>query len=676
LACSEEIKVLLQKLIFGRRLANWEFTERKIGELEAVAAMGLDALASSAYGPEAALAILMSLGAAGTAVIGWIMAPILALLAILYISYRQTIRAYPSNGGAYIVARENLGTNASLLAAAALMIDYVLNAAVGISAGVAALTSAMPALHPYTLPMCLGILAAMTIVNLRGTLDAGRVFGPPTYLFVASFAVVLAIGITKAIAAGGQPEPVVQPPQLAPAQESVGLWLLLRAFAAGCTAMTGVEAVSNGVSAFREPVVKRARRTLTVIIGILGLLLAGIAYLSSAYGIGAMNQAQPGYQSVLSQLVAAVAGRGVFYYVAIASLLCLLCLSANTSFVGFPQMCRLVAQDDFLPRPFALFGRRLVFSVGIFYLAVTAALLLIAFGGITDRLIPLFAVGAFLTFTLSQAGMVVHWYREAGSRRTRRGSRVRHRARFAINGFGAVATGFAVLVIMVAKFTEGAWITILAIPCVIVLLRTIKRYYIELDRQLREDGPIDLKNSEPPIVFVATEWWNRLTDRALQFAIRLSPDVGAVHLMALGGPGAQEKRQALRRQWSEDVEEPAKRAGLPAPQLMLLEEPYRRIEKPLLELVEATTRDCPGRRIAVLIPEVVKEHWWQHLLHNHRAWRLRSALLRYGGSRVVVITVPWYLEEPSIEEALQEEQEDVETTMGADRRRMTARPAR
>lgn len=653
--------MLLRKLIFGRRLANWEFTERKIRELEGVPAMGLDALASSAYGPEAALAILMPLGAAGTAVIGWIMAPILALLAILYTSYRQTIRAYPSNGGAYTVARENLGTNASLLAAAALMVDYVLNAAVGISAGVAALTSALPALHPYTLLLCLAILAGMTMINLRGTLDAGRVFGPPAYLFVASFAVVLAIGITKAIAAGGHPQPVVQPPQLAPAQEAIDPWLLLRAFAAGCTAMTGVEAVSNGVSAFREPVVARAHRTLSAIVASLWLLLAGIAYLSSAYGIGAMDQAQAGYQSVLSQLLAAVVGRGAFYYVAIGALLCVLCLSANTSFIGLPQMCRLVAQDDFLPRPFAVFGRRLVFSAGILYLAVAAGILLIAFRGVTDRLIPLFAIGAFLTFTLSQTGMVVHWYQETSRRRTRAGGRIKHRVRFAINSLGAFSTGSAVLVIMVAKFTEGAWITVLAIPCVLVLLRMVKRYYVELDRQLRENGPIDLKSDEPPVVFVATDWWNRLTDRALQFAIRLSPTVTAVHMMALSGPDAQEKRQALQRQWFEDVEKPAKRAGLPVPHLMLPEEPYRRIEKPLLELIEGTARDCPGRRIAVLIPEVVKKHWWQHLLHNHRAWRLRSALLRYGGSRIVVVNVPWYLEEPSIEKALEDEQEDVKT---------------
>jgi hypothetical protein len=271
--------------------------------------------------------------------------------------------------------------------------------------------------------------------------------------------------------------------------------------------------------------------------------------------------------------------------------------------------------------------------------------------------------------------MVVHWYRVARSSRAEARHRVGHRVRLAINGLGAIATGLALLVIMVAKFTEGAWIIILAIPCVMVLLRTIKRYYVELEKQLREEGPIDLKHAEPPIVFIATEWWNRLTDRALQFATRLSPDVTAIHLMALSGPDAQEKRQALRRQWSDDVEKPARRVGLRPPQLMLLEEPYRRIEKPLLELIEAAARDSPGRRIAVLIPEVVKEHWWQHLLHNHRAWHLRSALLRYGGSRIAVITIPGYFEEPSIEEALEEEQEDVKTTVPARGKRRAARAA-
>jgi amino acid transporter len=648
--------MLLARLILGRPLANREYNERKIGAFEGVPAMGLDGLGSSSYGPEAALTILIPLGAAGLAHIGTVVLPILALLAILYISYRQTIRAYPTNGGAYTVSKENLGVNASLLAAAALMVDYILNVAVGISAGVGALTSAVPTLHPYTPELCLGILAVITVVNLRGTLDAGRLFALPTYLFVASFFLLLAIGVYRTVTAGGNPEPVTPVPALPDATEAVSVWLLLRSFAAGCTAMTGVEAVSNGVSAFREPVVKHGHRTLGAICAILGILLAGIAYLAHAYGIGAMDQTQRDYQSVLSQLAGAVVGRGVFYYVAIGSVLCVLCLSANTSFVDFPRLCRLVAQDDFLPRPFAVVGRRLVYSVGILYLAATAGLLLVAFGGITDRLIPLFAIGAFLTFTLSQTGMVVHWRRairdaEAGHQHNKR------RLSLVINAVGAATTCVALVIIIVAKFTEGAWITILVIPCVIVLLKAIRHYYDELTFRLRDDGRLDLHRSKPPIVLVATEGWNRLTDKALDFALSFSLDVIAVHLAKLQGPDADQETQSLRRKWSRDVEQPARDIGLRPPRLMVLQAPYRRIHVPLLQLIEQLEAEHPSRTIAVLIPEIVKRRWWENLLHTHRARRLRNALLRYGGSRLVVINAPWYLEEPKIKGALVPEEE-------------------
>ena len=643
------------RLILGRRLANEEQAERKIGAFEAVPAMGLDALGSSSYGPGAALTVLMPLGAAGLGAIGWIMLPILALLAILYVSYRQTIAAYPGNGGAYTVARENLGVGAALVAAAALMIDYVLNVAVGISAGVGALTSVLPALHPYTLALCLAILLCVTVVNLRGTMDAGLAWSLPTYLFLASFLTIIAIGVYKTMLAAGHPQPVVPPAALPAAAETMSLWLLLRSFAAGCTAMTGVEAISNGVSAFREPVVARARRTLGAVSAMLGLFLAGITYLVRSYGIAAMDQTEPGYRSVLAQLAGAVIGHGAFYYVALGSVLSILCLSANTSFVDFPRLCRLVARDDFLPRPFAVAGRRLVFSVGILYLAGAAGLLLIAFGGITDRLIPLFAIGAFSTFTLSQLGMVIHWRRALGRARAKR-DRHKHRASLAVNLLGAAATAIALAIIIVAKFAEGAWITLLVIPCVILLLRTVKRYYVVLDAQLREEGPVDLSRTEPPLMLLPTEGWNHLADRALQFALRLSPDVIAVHLTELAGPDIDERRRALRRQWARDVEEPARRAGLPPPQLVLLQAPFRRVAGPLLELIAAIEKEHSNRLIAVLLPQVVKAHWWQHLLHRHRAGRLRAALLRYGGSRVVVIDIPWYLEEPRIEEGLEQEE--------------------
>ncbi len=637
-------------LILGRPLPNREYAQRRITAVEGVPAMGLDGLGSSAYGPEAALSVLLPLGAAGLAYMGYVMGPILGLLAILFVSYWQTIRAYPTNGGAYVVARENLGTNPSLLAATALMIDYVLNVAVAISAGVGALTSAIPALHPHTLAICLAILVIITLANLRGTDEASRLWAVPTYLFVASFFLIIGFGIYQAVISGGHPQPVAAPPALAGSTAAVSFWLLLRAFSAGCTAMTGVEAVSNGVDAFKEPVIDRAHHTLAAICAILAVLLAGIAYLANVYHIGAMDQTQEGYQSTLSQLAGAVVGRGVFYYVAIGSALCILCLSANTSFVGFPRMCHLVAKDDFLPRSFAIVGRRLVFSVGIFYLAVTSGILLIVFGGITDRLIPLFAIGAFLTFTISQLGMVAHWRRELRQAKDGGGkSRSKLHASLAINFIGTITTGAALVIIVGAKFAEGAWITVLAIPPVFLLLKLIKRYYVDLDRRLREDGPISLQRSEPPLVMVATEGWNRLTDRALQFALQVSPDVIAVHMCARSGPDEDRNREtALRKQWSEDVEEPARRAGLRPPQLVVIDAPFRRLDSPLLRLVRRTEKENPNRVIAVLIPEIMKDRWWQHLLHTHRAWWVRRAILQYGGSRIVVINMPWYLDEPKL----------------------------
>jgi amino acid transporter len=630
-------------ILLGRRLANREHRERKIGAFEGVPAMGLDGLGSSSYGPEAALTVLMPLGAASVAYVGWVMAPIVALLLILFASYWQTIRAYPNNGGAYVVSRENLGTNAGLLAAAALMIDYVLNVAVGISAGVAALVSAVPALHPYILAICLGILLVITLANLRGTLDAGRLFALPTYLFAASFAVILVIGIARSMASGGHPKPLIPPPHVPAAATTVTLWLLLRAFAAGCTAMTGVEAVSNGMTAFKDPTVKYGHRTLSAIVGILGMLLAGIAFLVGRYDIAAMDQTRAGYQSVLSQLAHAVVGNGVFYYIAMGSLLCVLALSADTSFVGFPRLCRAIAGDRFLPKSFAIAGRRLVFTVGILYLAVTAGVLLVAFGGITDRLIPLFAIGAFLTFTLSQAGMVLHWRRELQKSRS-----ARHRLQLWINATGAMTTGTALIIIVITKFREGAWITVLAMPLVIGMLRAIRAYYDELQRRIRDPLPLKLDDTRPPIVIVATESWNKLTDKAMRFALSLSPDVYAVHLVQLTGPEAEEHDRNLRAQWRTDVELPARAAGVRPPQLIVLQAEYRNMHEPMLELVRELGKSSGGRRIAVLLPEIARQHWYQHLLHTFRPLRLRTRLLKAGEPLLVIIDVPWSLDETDI----------------------------
>jgi len=645
----------LVELLIGRRLSNREGEGRKMTALEGLPAMGLDGLSSSAYGPEAALTILMPLGAAGLVWVQPITGAILVLLAILAFSYWQTIEAYPVSGGSYTVAGDNLGANAGLLAGTALMIDYVLNVAVGISAGVAALVSAVPALHPYTLWLCLGVLALITIVNLRGTMEAGVVFALPTYLFLLCLGGVLAFGIWQAIAAGGHPHPVAAPPPMPKGNETIGIWLLLRAFASGCTAMTGVEAVSNGVNAFRKPAAMYAHRTLVAIVVLLAALLAGIAFLAPAYGLAAMDQTQPGYQSLLSQLTAAVAGRGVVYFVTIASVLAVLCLSANTSFVGFPRLCRLVAQDRCLPVEFADPGRRLVNSFGIVWLAICAGTLLVVFGGITDRLIPLFAVGAFLAFTLSQVGMAVHWWRRL---RQGKSSGFGPRTKFVINAVGALATGVSLAIILVAKFVEGAWITVLIIPCVLLLLKLINRYYKQEERALHDVGPLDLDDMKPPIVLIPVRAWDRLAERAVRVALQISPDVVALHLTRLEGPERDRSAAELRRRWRNSVQRPAREAGLRSPRLVVHPSPYRSVVAPLLELVLQTQKKHPGRSLAVVLPLLVRAHWWDYLLHTHRVERLRAALLRHGGPRLSVIIVPWTLDLPEPETVIAEEEPD------------------
>lgn len=627
----------LHDIILGRPLANREQESRRIGWFEAVPAMGLDGLGSASYGPEAALTVLAPLGIVGLAWIGPIMAAIVGLLLVLYLSYRQTIVAYQTNGGAYTVSRENLGTGASLVAAAALMIDYVLNVAVGISAGVGALTSALPSLQSYTLALCLGILALVTLANLRGVGEAGLLFALPTYLFIASFLGLIAVGLAHALASGGRPHPLVAPPPAHAEIRAITAWAIMRAFAAGCTAMTGVEAVSNGVGAFRPPVVGNAHRTLTIICGTLGLLLAGVATLAHAYGLTAMDQTRPDYQSLLSQLTAAVAGRGPVYYVAMASVLAVLCLSANTSYVGFPRLCRLVAQDAFLPRPFALPDRRLVFSVGIGFLTVSAGALLIIFKGVTDRLIPLFAIGAFLTFTLSQAGMVAYWLRSAKDADSRRGAW----RRLTINAVGALVTAAALTVIVTTKFADGAWIVVIAIPLAIGALAACRRYYERLDTHLAAEERFSLVDPSPPTVLVLIEHRSRMSDRALNVAMSLSPEVIAIHLTQLEGPEDSEDARAIKRRWAEDVEGPLAAEGRTPPRLVLLPAPMRQIHEPLLAFIDKLDAATPGRAVAVMIPELVLRHPFEQLMHARRAERLRKALLAHGGPRLNVIIAPW-----------------------------------
>ena len=540
------------------------------------------------------------------------------------------------------------------------MIDYVLNVAVGISAGVGALVSMIPALQPDILPLCLAMLGLITLANLRGLRESGRVFAVPTYLFVACFLGVFAWGLGKAALAGGHPTPVVAPARPEGMVHAAGWWLLLRAFAAGCTAMTGVEAVSNGMSAFRDPAVKNARTTLGGIVLILGLLLLGVGGLCWAYGVGAMDQTRPGYQSVLSQLVGAVAGHGLVYYVAMGSALAVLALSADTSFVDFPRLCRMVAEDGYLPRPFAAAGRRLVSTAGILYLAGAAALLLILFGGVTDRLIPLFAIGAFMTFTLSQSGMVVHWLRE-GQAEKASGA---HRLHFSLNLIGAIATGVALIAILVAKFAEGAWITVVALPSVLLLLHGVKRYYVRHDADLARPVSGPLHPEPPKLALVPVRGATWLDRRALSLAMSFSCEVVAIHMVGLEGPqlASEDDDAALRERWRRDIEEPCRAAGVEPPRLMITRANYRKIENPLLEIVREFREREPTAPVAVCIPELVKTSWWQRMLHAHQSWRLRSALLQQGGSGLFVMTVPGYLREPSPSVTETEEEEEADAT--------------
>lgn len=623
--------------LFGRRLSVNEQEEQLIGPLAGVPVLGLDALGSAAYGPEAALTILLPLGALGLAQVVPISFTIIALLLIVYVSYRQTISAYPNGGGSYTVAKENLDTRAALLAGAALVLDYVLNAAVGISAGIGALVSAFPALLPHTLGLCLGVLGLLTVVNLRGTREAGLVFLLPTFLFVATLLSIIALGGARALLSHGHPTPVVAPASLLPAAQASSLWLVMRAFASGCTAMTGVEAVSNGVPLFRAPTVLNARRALGLIIAILVTLLGGIALLSRAYGVGATEPGTSGYQSVLSQLTSAVVGRGAFYYVTMGSVVAVLALSANTSFADFPRLCRVLAVDRFLPDAFAVRGRRLVFSYGVVVLAVLSALLLIVFGGVTDRLIPLFAIGAFLAFTMSQAGMVAHWRKLSGSK---------HRTSLWINAIGAAATGVTTVVVVVSKFGEGAWLAVLVIPCLVLTFSRIRRHYAGIAAEVADERALDFSATNPPVVIVPMQSWNKLSRRALRFALQLSPDVHALCIL-----NQDTTISDLTLTWEELVAAPARAAGRPIPRLVLRKSTFRQFFAPLIDYVQRLRDDNPDRDVVVIVPDLVARRWYHAVLHNNRGTVLRELLRLRGGPRVVVINLPFYVRGSPINDA-------------------------
>jgi amino acid transporter len=620
-------------LVVGKPIRTSDERAEQIGPIQGIPIFGLDALSSAAYGPEAALSLLIPLGLLGVHYIVPISAAIITLLVIVYFSYRQTIEAYPSGGGSYTVARFNLGAPASLLAAAALLADYILTAAVGISAGVGALVSAVPSLLPHTVSLCVGILIVITILNLRGVREAGAAFAVPTYLFVGTLLITIVGGIIRVLASGGHPRAEVPLPPPQPVTEAVTYWLLLKVFASGCTALTGVEAVSNGVKAFREPTVKNAQRTLTVIIFLLAGLLAGISYLVKAYGIAATDPGQPGYQSVLSMLTSAVFGKGFFYYLTIGSILVVLSLSANTAFADFPRLCRAIAQNNYLPHVFGYRGRRLVYTYGIVVLALLCGGVLILFGGVTDRLIPLYAVGAFLAFTLSQAGMVMHWRKKRGP----------HWLKSAlVNGLGALVTGITTGVVLVAKFVEGAWITLLFVPLTILFFSIVRRHYHHVKVLTTTKVPVDAAGlSQHPIAVIAIDRWSNVTRQGIEFAARLSPEVIALHVEPT------EHSELLQDDWEQYVERPFRAQGKEPPKLHFLPSPYRFIVIPVVQFILDLSKQHPDRSIVVVIPELVEDRWYEYFLHNQRGRLLEWVLLARGNERIFTVSAPWYIGRPS-----------------------------
>ncbi len=621
-------------VLFGRPLASNEEHAEHIGVAAGIPIFGLDGLTSAAYGPEAAMTLLIPLGFWGVQhyllpIFGFI----LTLLTILYFSYRQTIQAYPNGGGSYTVASENLGDGAGLLAAAALMIDYILTAAVGISAGVTALTSAFAWLHPHQLLLCMVILAGIALINMRGVKETGAVFMLPTILFVGTLLLTIFVGVFHVLMSHGHPVALSAPPPPVdhPLHGLTGwllIFLLLKAFSSGCAAMTGVEAVSNGVTAFKEPRSENAGRTLTIIIAILIVLLAGLSYVARAYGVTAMDPDATNYQSVLSIEVAAVFGRAWFYYLTMGAVLAALSFSANTAFADFPRMARAIAGHDYLPHVFLLRGRRLLFSHGIYALTGFTGLILLIFDGVTDRLIPLYAIGAFLAFTLSQAGMVVHWHKSLDAQH-------RH-AKMFINGLGAVATGITLVVVLMSKFMTGAWVTAILVPLLIAMMYGVKRHYTRVRAETMDLTPLRLTGLEPPIVVIPMAGWDKITEKAMRFGMVMSNEVKVVHVDS-------DDTDALGKVWEQMVLVPVREHNATIPELVTVRSTYRTILSPLMDYILELEEKNPGRKIAVLVPELVVKHWWENLLHGQRVQLLKLLLLLKGNQRIVVVNIPWYL---------------------------------
>ena len=595
----------------GRPLKSREAQAEEIGTSEGLAALSLDALSSVAYGPEAIALVLVTAGAAALPYLVPISLAIIGLLLLLVLSYSQVIEAYPRGGGAYAVSKDNLGVPSSHLAAAALIVDYILTVAISIAAGVSALTSAFPLLLPWTLPLCLLLLAIVTFLNLRGVGESARAFLLPTMLFIVGLLAVLAFGLVRQ---GAAPAHL----SLARAAAPVGTVLLLRAFAAGCTALTGVEAIANGVPLFRPPRQLRAKRTEWLLGAILAAMLLGIAVLAVRLGI------RPGiHETLLSRVMAAAVGRGWAYYTVSLATTAVLGLAANTSFGGLPLLASVLAHDHYMPHVFAMRGDRLVFESGIWVLAIAAAVLLLAVRGDPQALVPMFAIGVFTGFTLSQTGMVVHWWR------------VRPQGwmlRAGLNAVGALGTTVATILFVVTKFLEGAWVVVLAIPLLMVLFRMVRRYYARVDEVLRpgkQPGPVRAK-PRPTIVVPIAPRLSALTRRALEHALAFGDEVIAVAVFF------EEDEQDLK-----DLEEAWERWA-PGVRLVTLQSQYHSVVRPVVRFINSLERQR-GERLVVLVPEMVPTGRLTGLLHNRLGSLLAAALRRR--TDIVIGMVPMHLAE-------------------------------
>ncbi|MGB9777430.1 MAG: APC family permease [Anaerolineae bacterium] len=605
----------LRRLLIGSPLATTQLKHERLTKVKGLAVFASDALSSTAYATEEILLVLILAGS-GAVRLAWpIGLGIATLLAIVAFSYYQTVHAYPAGGGAYIVAHDNLGQIPGLVAAAALLTDYVLTVAVSVSAGVAALTSAFYALYPYRVPMGVFLIAVIAILNLRGVRESGTIFSIPTYFFVGMTLGMLSVGLYRWMAAGMPP---AAPPRIDyPATRALTLFLILRAFSSGCAALTGVEAISNGIPAFKPPESDNAGKTLIVMAALLITMFLGITFLSHQLGIVPDEET---HETVISQLGRAAFGDGtVLYYLFQAATMLILVLAANTSFADFPRLSSILARDRYMPNQFALLGDRLVFSNGIIALALASSALIVLFDGKTTRLIPLYAVGVFLAFTLSQSGMVVHWWHQRGPHWP---------IKALINGIGAVTTAVVLLVFILTKFIYGAWIVVLWIPLFIAFFLAVHRHYREVAAQLS----LEAFGSPPPVrrhrVIVPIAGVHRAVIAALNYARSLSDDVTAIYVEV--DPNETPK---IRRKWEEWGD------GIP---LVVLPSPYRSIVGPLVEYVDRI--DDRRRRdqvVTIVLPQFVPAKWWHHLLHNQTAWLIHLAFL--FRREVMVTHVPFHL---------------------------------